>query len=92
MEKKKLELSDDVVLHLKHMRDALAGVPEMKSAVGGDELSRASCGELCEVTCSYYCMNNCEDTCMSVCDEECSGSCSFFMSSFCTNYYLVSIG
>lgn len=71
MKKMKLEVSEDLKLHIEQMRDALAGV----SSFDPGEISYAQCGQLCEVTCSHYCWNNCDDVCLNSCESMCEGYC-----------------
>jgi hypothetical protein len=71
---KKLELSADVILKLKEIRNILGGSPGLFNASG---ISRTSgCGAYCMVTCSYYCKPSCTAQCMDVCSNACELYCS----------------
>jgi hypothetical protein len=66
MDKRKLEISDDLKIHLSKMREALAGVSfEYDDIV----IPKEGCGAQCEITCAHYCWSNCYDTCRKGCKD-----------------------
>lgn len=61
MEKKRVEISDELKFKLQEMKGILGGIPDDNSF----EVAAAGCGGYCMVTCSYYCESQCRESCMS---------------------------
>lgn len=62
MEKKRVEISEELKFKLQEMKRILGGVPDDSSF----DVSLAGCGGICEITCSYYCERACSESCMDV--------------------------
>lgn len=61
MKTRRLNISDNVLLRLRKIRESLAGVhlddEEMSKVTGG-------CGGICYVSCSFHCEVTCSGSCM----------------------------
>jgi hypothetical protein len=75
--KMKLELSNELKLHLKQMKEALAGV----SLEGLNSISypQGGCGGVCRITCSNYCRPDCFESCDSGCSDIMAAACELRM-------------
>jgi hypothetical protein len=59
MEKKRVEISEELKLKLQEMKRILGGLPDDNSL----NVSAAGCGGVCRITCSYYCERACSASC-----------------------------
>lgn len=59
MEKKRVEISEELKFKLQEMKSILVGVPDDNSF----DVSAGGCGGVCKITCSYYCERTCSESC-----------------------------
>jgi len=71
----KLDINDDLKLHINKLREILAG--------NSDELSQPEaaqgCGAYCKITCAYYCRSACEGNCTAKCSDLAAAGCTLRM-------------
>jgi len=82
----RLELPDDVRLHLEAMKKLLAGMPGGLSYFNEE----GGCGAQCKITCAHYCRAECEAQCKQTCDSTCNDNClgsAYAMKDLCPEYY-----
>ena len=71
MTRKRLEVSDDVKLHLEEMKKKLAGFSNQRLSFA----TEGGCGEQCMLTCAHYCHSACETYCNVNCSQGCVNGC-----------------